>query len=58
MVGSSHASRVIHLPTAGECFLVDEDVVKLDVETVEATEAAVVVSVWGIVPWVGGGACG
>ena len=48
MHGSSHARRVIQRVNDGDGFFADDEVVRLDVETVDATDAAVVVRVWGI----------
>ena len=45
VVGNSHASSVIQRATAGHDFFAEDDVVRLEVDTVEATEAAAVVSV-------------
>ena len=54
--GSSQAKSVIQRAMAGFDFFEEDAVVRLDVETVDATEAFVVVSVLGIEDcW--GGAC-
>ena len=47
--GSSHERRAIQRMIAGLGFLKDDEVVKLDVDTVDATELREVVRVWGTV---------
>ena len=47
--GNSQAKRVIHLAIAGGAFLAEDDVVRLDVDTVDATDVLAVVNVCGTV---------